>query len=95
MCEWGTNVLVFVKVAAELSHTGEDRWQDFDIDACIAPLVSALQAGGIDMLGSCCGHGKRPGEILLRDGRVLLVAADREEAERMVLSAARRDGGGE
>ncbi len=71
MCE--TTVPVRVKVPADLSHTGEPLWRDYGIDACIAPLVIALQAGGIDMRGSCCGHGKRDGEILLADGRVLIV----------------------
>lgn len=46
---------------------------DFGIDACIASLVKAIQEGGIDMLGSCCGHGKREGHIWLADGRGLLV----------------------
>jgi hypothetical protein len=43
------------------------------IDACIAPIVKALQGGGIDMEWSCCGHGKKPGEIKLTDGRILKI----------------------
>jgi hypothetical protein len=73
MCKWGTVKLVRVKVPAELSHTGKDRWAEKGIDACIADIVTALQTAGIDMIGSCCGHGKRPGEILLRDGRILRI----------------------
>ena len=67
------DVPVDVLVPADLSHTGEPLRRSFPIDACIAPIVRALQAAGIDMRGSCCGHGKAPGEILLADGRVLSV----------------------
>jgi hypothetical protein len=73
MCAHGTDVLVRVKVPADLSHTGEPLWREFGIDACIAPLVAALQAGGIDMRASCCGHGQQPGRIDLADGRTLVV----------------------
>lgn len=75
MCIHGTSRTLHVKVPADLSSTGEAKWRDFAIDACIAPIVAALQAGGIDMRGSCCGHGERDGEILLADGRVLVVKA--------------------
>lgn len=75
MCEWGTHVDVHVKVAVQLSATGAEHWRLFGIDSCIAPLVRALQDGGIDMLGSCCGHGKAPGRIDLADGRVLLIVS--------------------
>ncbi len=43
------------------------------IDGCIAPIVKALQRGGIDMRASCCGHGKGRGSIHLQDGRTLLI----------------------
>lgn len=46
------------------------------IDRCIAPIVAALDAAGVYMLGSCCGHGNGPGEITLADGRRLFVASD-------------------
>lgn len=73
MCKWGTTTLVPVKVQAELSHTGEERWALKGIDSCIASIVRALQEGGIDMRGSCCGHGNSEGEIVLQDGRTLVV----------------------
>ncbi|MCK4760213.1 MAG: hypothetical protein KAT69_09185 [Candidatus Aminicenantes bacterium] len=44
------------------------------IDKCIAPIVEALQKGGIDMRGSCCGHGKGPGRIDLQDGRTIQIS---------------------
>lgn len=68
-------IIVKVKIPTDLSHTGESYWKDAKIDSCIADIVRALQSAGIDMRGSCCGHGKRPGEILLQDGRVLLIKA--------------------
>lgn len=73
MCEWGCCDLVRVKIAPQLSHTGKAYWKWQEIDHCISDLVSALQIAGIDMLGSCCGHGKGLGSIHLADGRVLIV----------------------
>jgi len=65
---------VLVKIPADISGTGFARFKYEAIDACIAPLVEALQKGAVDMRGSCCGHGKRLGEIHLQDGRVLIIA---------------------
>jgi hypothetical protein len=73
MCKWGTSTLVSVKIPADLSYTGEARWKDCGIDACIADIVRALQVAGIDMRSSCCGHGGRPGEIRLQDGRIAII----------------------
>ncbi len=86
MCNYGETTTVRVKVAADLDRTETEQWRDKPIDACIAPLVAALQNGGIDMRGSCCGHGKGDGDIYLQDGRVLVVKSDgdRYQAERIV-----------
>jgi len=73
MCGHESNALVNVLIPGDLSYTGLDRWKLVAVDACIAPIVAALQAGGINMRGSCCGHGERSGEILLADGRVLIM----------------------
>ena len=73
MCERGETERVWVKIPADISGTGYDRWSEETIDACIAPLVRVLQNGGVNMRGSCCGHGREPGGIQLQDGRVLLV----------------------
>ena len=73
MCKWGTVIEVNVKIPADLSCDGIEHWKDAKIDACIAPLVEALQQGGVDMRGSCCGHGKAEGHIHLQDGRVLVI----------------------
>jgi hypothetical protein len=50
----------------------------FDVDQCIAPVVEALNSWGIRTVASCCGHGQRPGNIALADGRELIIAADFE-----------------
>jgi len=74
MCKWGTTRNVLVKIPEDLSCTGYARMKHEAIDACIAPIVEALQRGCIDMRGSCCGHGKGVGDIHLQDGRVLIIA---------------------
>jgi len=81
VCEWGDTVLADVKIPADLSYTGKERWTKKGIDRCIAPIVKALQEGGIDMRGSCCGHGKKDGEIYLQDSRVLVIKQGRERKD--------------
>lgn len=73
MCR-GEHVQLLVTIDASLSHSGQTEAKVKPIDRCIADLVAALEASGIRMLGSCCGHDDRDGEILLVDGRVLRVA---------------------
>ena len=73
MCEWGNNINVWVKIPADMSYTGKERYKFVGIDSCIAPIVKALQERGIDMRGSCCGHGKFPGNIELLDGRRIMI----------------------
>ena len=71
--------LVKVKIPADLSHTGKTLWKKMKIDKCMAPIVKALQEGGIDMRGSCCGHGKMDGDIHLQDGRILIIKKNGNE----------------
>jgi hypothetical protein len=71
VCKWGDTAQVPVTIQAHLSCTGEERKKVAKIDRCIAPIVEALEQGGIMMLASCCGHGKAVGHIHLADGRVL------------------------
>jgi len=66
-------VKVVVLIPADLSWTGKARLASKEIDACIAPIVKALQVAGIKMRSSCCGHGKGDGEILFEDGRTLII----------------------
>lgn len=71
--------LIKVKIPADLSHTGKGFWKYCKIDKCIAPIVRALQEGGINMRGSCCGHGKMDGDIHLQDGRILIIKQNGNE----------------
>jgi len=82
MWDWGTLVPVAVWVPPEMSHTGSGRWKRIGVDQCIAPIVSALQVAGIETIGACCGHDNAPGEILLRDGRRLIIIDKGEETAR-------------
>ena len=66
------------------SHCGKERilmrlpggTRDEAIDPCLAPIVKALNDGGILTAASCCGHGGGMGDIWLDDGRVLAVFDD-------------------
>ena len=69
---------VVCKISADLSCDGKEKWKTCAIDACISPIVKALQDGGIDMLGCCCGHGETTGSIALQDGRTLLIINKQE-----------------
>ena len=73
MCKHGNTTDVSVWIPPDLSATGCSRMVYKPIDECIAPIVQALQRGCIDMRSSCCGHGKGDGEIVLQDGRVLII----------------------
>jgi len=64
---------VMVTIPADLAASGAEHRKRAAIDACVADLVSALAHAAIRTRASCCGHGKRPGEIVLQDGRRLLV----------------------
>lgn len=80
MCEHGDTIPVIVYIPADLSCNGKRKLKKAKIDRCIAPIVDALQRGGIDMRGSCCGHNKSEGFISLEDGRYLLIMPDRKTA---------------
>lgn len=73
MCEHGDTIDVPVMVLSAMAHGGQDEVKVKPIDRCIAPIVKALNDGGVYMLGSCCGHGMKMGEIALADGRYLHV----------------------
>lgn len=51
-------------------------------DPEIADLVSALNLFGVPTVASCSGHGERPGNIALRDGRELIVMPNYDAARR-------------
>jgi len=73
MCRWGDAVDCDVIIPAAYSCTRHERQARKAIDRCIAPLVNALNTAGPQTVASCCGHGRREGEIVLRDGRTLVV----------------------
>lgn len=68
MCEWGKTEKVVVCV--------DGVFQRVDVDSCIAGFVYALNSLGWPTVASCCGHGKHPGNIVLADGRELLICPD-------------------
>jgi len=69
MCEHGTDI----EVENLLAFNGEWHRRTWKIDSCIAPIVRALNEGGIDTVASCCGHGTTPGRVDLADGRILVM----------------------
>ena len=48
------------------------------IDPCLVSIIKALNEGGIKTVASCCGHGRRPGNIVLANGRELVICRDFE-----------------
>lgn len=83
MCKWGTETILEVTIPAHLSYTGVERQDVKDIDSCIAPIVRALNDAGVTTVASCCGHGKRPGNIALSDGREIVIVPDYETGRRV------------
>ena len=49
----------------------------------MVPLVDALWSAGIDTVACCSGHGYRPGNIALADGRELVIAQGFDEARKI------------
>jgi len=80
MCEHGTTTRVYLLRTS--ASGGPPAYGPVEVDACIAPLVAALNDAGFRTVASCCGHGRRPGSIALADGRCLSIYADRAEWER-------------
>jgi len=78
MCKHGDDVVLYVPIPAALSHTGQFRWDYKPIDACIAPIVKALNDAGIYTANCCCGHGEGDGEIILHDGRIITIRRDNQ-----------------
>jgi hypothetical protein len=65
MCNHNDTVPVKVKILADQAWEGRDTWKVKPIDRCIAGVVEELQSAGVDMRGSCCGHGKTKASIVL------------------------------
>jgi hypothetical protein len=73
MSEQGDRILTNVHVAATVAFEGREIVKPMPIDSCIAGIVATLDANGLRMLASCCGHGKVPGTILLLDGTTITI----------------------
>lgn len=54
-----------------------------EVDIEIAPIVAALNAAGVETVASCSGHGVRPANIALRDGREIIIARNFAEGRRL------------
>lgn len=65
-------------IPAHLSHRGEAYLRPVAVDACIAPIVKALNDHNMITDASCCGHGKQNGVIALADGRQIEIYANLE-----------------
>ena len=72
MCKPGNTVEM------ELPVVGEIRQGTAAIDKCIAPVIRALNDGGVITRGCCCGHGKVMGYIHLANGKYLGVFPNRK-----------------
>lgn len=68
MCKWGTYKTVRLCKPKEVSKRTE-----IPVDACIADIIQALNNMNIETITSCCSHFKGLGEIVLADGRTLLI----------------------
>jgi len=62
---------------------GRRRYLNRGIDTCIAPLVKALNDVGMATVASCCGHGHLPGNIILEDGREIIIVPDYETGRKV------------
>ena len=62
MCDWGTEKEVRLNRARGISGRTTVM-----VDACIADKVQALNDAGVHTLGSCCGHGKTQGSIIIEE----------------------------
>lgn len=52
-------------------------------DPCIVGVVRALNEAGLETVASCCGHGLRPGNIALADGREIVIARNFDEGRKI------------
>lgn len=73
MCKHGDTVLFPAEWFPASYGKINSRKQMIEIDRCISDIVLALNRGGVYTISSCCGHGKGPGDILLADGRKLIL----------------------
>jgi hypothetical protein len=63
MCNWGTDKIIYV--IRRNNNLTSDGWHPVAVDFCIADEVQQMNNRGIITTGCCCGHGKRPPEVLV------------------------------
>lgn len=83
MCERGDTVTMVLPARPLSDPFGKHL--SYSIDRCIAPLVAALNRGGITTVACCCGHGKAVGSIVLGHGRALIIAENQAEFDRLTV----------
>ncbi len=68
-----------------MNPCGNDKCNEINagIDKCIQPIIRALNEVGMTTVASCCGHGNRPGTIMLKDGREILILPDFESGRKV------------
>jgi len=49
MCEWGNHIKCRVRMRAQDPCTGKTRWRVIGVDACLAPLVNALNGAWMNV----------------------------------------------
>ena len=76
MCKWNTTTLVTLTVPNRHGN------QVVSVDMCIAPIIQAFNDVGLETVASCCGHGKQPGRISLRNGKDIFIF-DFEQAQKV------------
>jgi Lar family restriction alleviation protein len=54
-----------------------------EVDVEIAPIVAALNAVGLITRACCSGHGHRPANIMLADGREIIIARNHAEGRKI------------
>lgn len=79
MCSWNNTAPLHVKAHKNWVRHISDGRKLIEVDSCLADIIYALNEAGIHTEACCCGHGKRPGNIILSDGRELVIAKNYEE----------------
>jgi hypothetical protein len=68
------------EAAMVTTHRDQNGTPTVWCDPCLEPLIRALNDGGLPTIASCCGHGLLPGNVILKDGRCLLLLPSYEDA---------------
>ena len=75
MCKWGNTTII------KTYNSKFDKLREIEVDSCIAEFVKMLNENDYETVASCCGHGKQPSRISLRDGRDIFLVSFEEAQE--------------